>query len=309
MRRRWHAMAAAAVLALTGCTAGEADAGHSEASGAGEGVAAVVDGVEIPADSVEEPLERLQRFLAETATDQDTAVIDEEAARSRLLSALIEAQVVAALAEREGIEVDEDAIEERFETDRASMPTEEAFRTRLAEAHLTEEIYREVLLPTRERVSALGRALVAQHPPVEVRSVRVVLVRDSEAAQEVLTALRAGEDFSQVAFHHSIDLGSSARGGELGSAPRGTHEPSLDAAIWAARIDELFGPVETSEGLYVGTVTAEERLDLEELPRSQWPDLAAQLDALLGAAMSEAEVVVTASYGTWDAGQRRIVTE
>lgn len=96
--------------------------------------------------------------------------------------------------------------------------------------------------------------------------VRHILVDTEEDAESVLSALRDGESFADLARAISTDPGSGARGGELGETFVGNYVPEFRAAIEAAEIGELAGPIQSEFGYHVLQVRSKEERSGAELP-------------------------------------------
>jgi parvulin-like peptidyl-prolyl isomerase len=93
---------------------------------------------------------------------------------------------------------------------------------------------------------------------------RHILVETEEQAQDVLTALRSGESFADLARAVSTDTGSGAQGGELGWSPTYQFVAEFSQAVENAAIGEIVGPVESEFGYHIIQVRARERRPIEE---------------------------------------------
>jgi foldase protein PrsA len=283
---RLLAALAALLLLVVGC----------DTDGVPSGAAATVDGQEVPRDQLEDAV----RELTEEAPDEDRDVTVEETQR-QVLTLLIQAKIIENLADDEGIEVDEAEVQERIDADLEQSGGEEAFREMLAFQNFTLELYREVLVPTQLRVDVLRQQLAADEPPLETRTARHILVDTEEEADEIVADLEDGADFAELATERSIDEGSGAQGGELGTAPRGAYVPEFDEAAWEAEVDEIVGPVETQFGYHVIQVTDIDETPAAELDVQQLDQIVGQtLSVMIGDAFTEAEVNVDPAFGAWD---------
>jgi parvulin-like peptidyl-prolyl isomerase len=71
-------------------------------------------------------------------------------------------------------------------------------------------------------------------------------------AEEVLTRLRKGEDFSKLAKEFSLDTETSANGGELGwISPGKTNSEEFEKALFALKAGEPGDIVETPFGFHI----------------------------------------------------------
>ncbi|HEX6138216.1 MAG TPA: SurA N-terminal domain-containing protein [Casimicrobiaceae bacterium] len=77
-----------------------------------------------------------------------------------------------------------------------------------------------------------------------------------QKATELLARARAKpEAFAELAKANSQDPGSSAQGGDLGSFSRGAMVKPFEDAVFAAKVGDIVGPVETNFGYHVIKVT------------------------------------------------------
>jgi foldase protein PrsA len=89
----------------------------------------------------------------------------------------------------------------------------------------------------------------------ERRDLLVVLTKDKAKANAAKAAIQSGTAWKDVAKKYSIDQASKAQGGKLPGVAKGQQEKSFDAAIFAAKKNQLQGPVKTQFGYYVFRVT------------------------------------------------------
>ena len=75
-------------------------------------------------------------------------------------------------------------------------------------------------------------------------------------AEMVLEKLRAKpDDFAALAKEYSQDPGSAQQGGDLGSFARGSMVKPFEDAVFAAKVGDIVGPVETNFGFHIIKVT------------------------------------------------------
>jgi foldase protein PrsA len=89
----------------------------------------------------------------------------------------------------------------------------------------------------------------------ERRDLLVVLTKDQATANKAKAAIQSGTAWKDVANKYSIDQASKAQGGKLPGVAKGQQEKSFDTAIFAAKKNQLEGPVKTQFGYYVFKVT------------------------------------------------------
>jgi parvulin-like peptidyl-prolyl isomerase len=271
-------------------------AGCGAVGGLPGGAAATVDGEQVPRDRLESAVREL---TAETPEDGAEASVEDT--QRQVLTLLIQAKIIENLAAEEGIEVADDDVQQRIESDREQAGGEEEFAQMLAFQNLTVELYEDVLVPAQLRVDELRQQLAADEPAVQARTARHILVGSEEEARTILDELEEGADFADLAAEYSEDTGSGAQGGDLGSAPRDSYVPEFDDAVWGAQVGELVGPIESQFGFHLIEVTDEEETPASELDVQQLEELVGEeLAAMVGTAFGEADVEVDSAFGRWD---------
>ncbi|MEX0592633.1 MAG: peptidylprolyl isomerase [Nitriliruptoraceae bacterium] len=285
----------AAMLVLVGCTNGEGSVSDD--------VAATVDGVEISREQVENNVRLV--------VDRDHGGYDGLSAEERaeivgplertVLSLLIQTQLIAAVARAQGVDIDQADVDARYDADIEQAGGEDAFAAQLAGTMLTLELYRVVVLPTDMRLEAAQNALLADQPPVELRTARHILVETESEADAIVTELDEGADFAQIAMERSIDTGSGSSGGDLGPSPRGVYVPEFEAAVWDAAMNTVVGPIQTQFGFHIIEVTGTSTRDVSELTQQDIDQLVGEdLFALITDVLESADVTIAPGIGEWD---------
>ena len=107
--------------------------------------------------------------------------------------------------------------------------------------------------------TAITSAPIAARRTMRPRSLAERLVMNVIAikakAENLLKQLKGGADFAKLATENSADPGSAAKGGELGSFPRGVMVKAFDDAVFSMKPGEISAPVETDYGCHVIRVT------------------------------------------------------
>jgi foldase protein PrsA len=85
----------------------------------------------------------------------------------------------------------------------------------------------------------------------EKRDAQIILTKGEQEAKEAKKELESGKSFSEVAKKRSIDPTSKAKGGALGEVVKGQDDQTLDNAMFAAKANELGGPVKSPFGYYL----------------------------------------------------------
>ena len=113
--------------------------------------------------------------------------------------------------------------------------------------------------------------------PAQTRARHILLSNSGpeslQKAKDLLTQLRAGASFDDIAKTHSTDPGSAARGGDLGFFPAGQMVRPFDDAVNAlGKPGDLSEPIETQFGYHI--IRLEER---KEKGRQTYEEVRPQL--------------------------------
>jgi peptidyl-prolyl cis-trans isomerase D len=157
---------------------------------------------------------------------------------------------------RVSVEVDEAAIQARYEQDQARYQVPE--RMKLDYVVLDGAQLPKAPDPDASVLKALYEAERAGFTTPEARRARHILVTidgDEKAAEAEANALRAqlneGADFAALAAEHSDDTGSRDDGGSLGWIERGEMTESFEAALFSLAEGETSGPITTEFGVHL----------------------------------------------------------
>jgi foldase protein PrsA len=85
----------------------------------------------------------------------------------------------------------------------------------------------------------------------EKRTIQIILTKTESAAKAAKKEIESGKSFATVAKKVSIDPTSKSAGGVLTGVVKGSEEKELDAAVFAAEVHKLGGPVKTPFGYYI----------------------------------------------------------
>ncbi len=108
---------------------------------------------------------------------------------------------------------------------------------------------------------------------------------------DIMTRLRAGDDFASLARQYSEDEVSAGKGGDLGWFEKGAMVPEFDKAVFSSKPGSLVGPVETAFGLHIIRVTGKDtrRITGSEVVRNIRPSDATLEKARRRAALFQME--------------------
>lgn len=95
----------------------------------------------------------------------------------------------------------------------------------------------------------------SRYSVAEKRNAQIILTKTEQAAKEAKQEIESGKSFAEVAKQRSTDPTSKAKGGSIGEVVKGQNEQHLDAALFAAKQNQLGGPVKSPFGYYLYEVT------------------------------------------------------
>jgi hypothetical protein len=150
---------------------------------------------------------------------------------------------------------------------------------------------------------ALGEMLAADAPEgetVEIPCSSHILLESEEAAIEVIALLEDGADFAETAMEFSVGP-TGPTGGDLGcSDPNGFVAEFRDAIV-GAPVGTIIGPVQTQFGFHVITIN---EIQEQQVGAPTAEDLAV---SEIVSSLSQIEVEVDPTIGTWDGASSRII--
>jgi peptidyl-prolyl cis-trans isomerase C len=185
------------------------------------------------------PITEADLQLATHDYAEDLARVPAGARRGIVLDVLIDMQVMAEAAEKDGITGTED-----FKR-RIAFMTMQAERNAFVEAKIASSI-------TDAEVKARYDAEIAKFtPPDEIRASHV-LVETEDEAKAIIKELEGGGDFAKIAKEKSKDPGSAAQGGDLGYFSKGQMVPPFEEAAFALEVGQFTKtPVKSDFGWHV----------------------------------------------------------
>jgi len=284
--------------------------------------AAVVNGTSISTDELE------ARVVA-AAQGQPA----DDNLRRQALQQLIEEAILRSEAERRGLTVPEEQVEQQLSQIQAQFPDESQFQNALEQRGFTVETLKDAIRDQLAR-DLLSAKLAGEITDADLREIydtdneqftevraRHILLSVQDPAQDaaarskaegLIRQLRDGASFAQLARRNSDDPGSATEGGDLGFFSLGDLVPEFAQAANEAKIGEIVGPVRTQFGYHIIEVL-ERRVTPFEQAREQ---LRAQLEQQLGQsalgdfldqALETATIRINPRFGDWDEEAKTIV--
>lgn len=238
-----------------------------------------VNGQDIPDSAIEFEMKRLRQLLSEHATpeqlEEEKALLREKARQQAIGTLLLRWE-----AERLDIQVPLDDVETRIRTMIANAGGENRFKEILRKQGLTLQALRQSIENGR-RIDLLVERIVSGYEEPRENDLRAyytahreqyrqparahvlhILMRpaskgdaDRAVTQSRLLELRAklelGGDFATAAAAHSDCPSGRKSGGSLGWITRGSMVPEFDRVVFALKVGQLSGIIETALGFHI----------------------------------------------------------
>lgn len=196
--------------------------------------------------------------------DQISALVDE----------IAQSKIIELESEKAGIKVNDEDMKNEIENFKKAygFETDEDMSAALTQAGLTLEDFKEKQIMPTLKIKLLFEN---KHPvtedelktyfednkdskfattPKEIKASHI-LVGTKEEADAVLSDLKGGKDFAELAKEKSQDPGSKAQGGDLGFFGRGVMNPRFETAAFALAKGETSEVVEADNGFHIIKVT------------------------------------------------------
>ncbi len=216
------------------------------------------------------------------------------------LDNLIDKELIRQEAEKAGIKVTSDDIDQQLKSIQSSFSSEEEFQQTLAAYNMTVEDLkkdmeaqvqlRKLLEPqikiTDDEIKQYYESnLEALKEPEQVRASHI-LVASKEEVETILADLNSGADFAAIAKEKSLDTASKDNGGDLGFFAKGDMEEAFANAAFSLKVGSVSDPIKTESGYHIikvmehkeaHTPTLEEKKDeiREQLVNEQLSTLSA----------------------------------
>lgn len=255
-------LVSAALVASLALTAGCSD----------KDVAAKVNGEKITVAELDKQVEQLKQQYPQMfeGADGEGRLLD---FKQRLLDNLINQKLLEQAAKDKKIQISDEEIDKQIKQLRAGFKDEEQFQAALKSAGMTLESLkkqvREQLLTQKIIESLAQNAQIAekdmksyydknkaQFEQKAAKRASHILFKpeDKSQAEEVLSQVRAGGNFAELAKKYSVDTATASKGGDLGW-PTTAPIAELEAALAKLGKGDTSGLVKTAYGWHILTVT------------------------------------------------------
>jgi foldase protein PrsA len=192
-----------------------------------------------------------------------------ETLKSSAIGFLLQRAEFAQEAEKRGIEISDDKVDERIDKLKKQFYggsekryqdvlkqqglTDEQAREEIRAVLISEELFKNVTKDvdvTDKDIEAYYNSHKSQYGQPESRDVRHILVQKKALADQIYSQLKSGANFAVLAKRYSKDPGSAANGGKL-TVTKGQTVPEFDKTAFDLKTGQLSQPVKTQYGYHV----------------------------------------------------------
>lgn len=295
------ALSAVCVAGVAGCT-GTTSKGITPDTGLTGGVAATVNGDEIPEDDITRNINSMRINASKEDNDEWAEYLSQmgytpKSLRENYLDSMIDQRLVVQFADEEGCAATDEEIQEQVDKVRANYSSDEAWAEALdGSGFESENDYREALkysIAEKKLTDKFSESAVADDAKVleqaqsqyngkgQMRRSSHILFAESnkEKAQEVLDQLRAGTlDFAEAAKEYSTDTGSAEKGGDVGWDGTNSFVEAYQTALDGLQVGEMTDLVESDYGFHIIKCTdmvtvPDEIAELSQVPENLLADI------------------------------------
>lgn len=296
-------LAAVCALGIVGCSEQTSDTPTYTG-----GVAATVNGVEIPEDKVTQAIQDIRAQMSLTDEDAWGKWLAEndytpESVREEIVNSYVDQELVKQGADSEGITADSAQVDQYVETMRGHYDSDTAWAEALEAVGMTEDEYRDNISlslvsqqlqqkvgegaaePTDEEVLESAKTYVSSYDGAKKSSHILFEASDEAQAQEVLDKINAGElDFATAAESYSKDTASAAEGGNVGWDRLSNLVTEYTTALADLSKGDVSGLVTSTYGIHIIQCTdvfeaPEELTSLDQLPTEFQDSIRAMLQS------------------------------
>ncbi len=243
---------------------------------------AIVNGEGINKAEFDREVANFQKKLLQSGRTVDA--VQMHAVKARILENMINRELLYQESKKQGVKVDEQAVDKKFQEVKSQFPSEAIFKKALKDANFTEasiktQLRRAIAIDKfiQEKFSSSikvtdkeAKAYYDANPNAFVRPEQIrashILIKLGPGAdqakkenakkqlQEIKNRLKNGEDFAALAKKYS-EGPSKTRGGDLGYFGKGQMVKPFEDAAFALKVGEVSDIVETQFGYHLIKVT------------------------------------------------------
>lgn len=206
-----------------------------EAAKKGE-VLAEVNGTVITTEEFKKELAVLPPMLKQMAETPD--------GRKEMLDSMVVRELVLQEARKQGVDKSPE-VAARLEDMKKRVVVEAYLKKKVEEsANMTDAELQKVYDQYKDKFK-VGEQVKASH----------ILVKTEKEAQDVLTQLKGGARFEDLAAKYSVDPGSGKKGGDLGWFGKGAMIPEFEQVAFSMKEGDVSGIVKTKFGYHIIKLT------------------------------------------------------
>lgn len=187
--------------------------------------------------------------------------------KQKLSQDMVQRLLILDAAKKAGIKVDNAEVDEQLKHIKERFGTEgfENFKKEMGfdEAYIKQDISKQMMI--RKYLDSLLKDVkvddkeVAEYfeknhskydQPEMIRASHILLKTEKEA-EDIRKKVKAGEDFSELAFKFSIDPSAKQNKGDLNYFPRGVMDKTFEDAAFSMKKGEISKPVKTRFGYHI----------------------------------------------------------
>ena len=193
-------------------------------------------------------------------TDKQKVIEKNPQLKENVLRQLVQSMVISELARKAGFDKRPE-VQEQLEFFKNNFLANEFLRKEVAAKVTVSEDDVKSYYDTHQDEFKTPEMVKARHILIKVD--KSASEEDKKQAQkkaeDILSKIKAGEDFAKLASEFSDDPGSKSKGGDLGFFARGRMVKPFEDAAFALKVGEVSGIVESPFGYHI--IKAEERKD------------------------------------------------
>jgi peptidyl-prolyl cis-trans isomerase C len=204
--------------------------------------------------------EMLDHLIATIPEDKRVPFLTPDG-RKKLLEEVVSLMLFAEAAKAQGMDK-EAAVRTRLDYAQREYLAGEYLRKRLAENPLV----------TENDLRTFYKDHIGEFKPPEEIKARHIVVKSEQEANKIMSRLKEGADFAELAAKHNVDP-TAATGGRLESQdgrewlPKGTFEASFDHVLFRIGKGQIGGPVKTQFGWHILKVDDKRQPETRTFPQ------------------------------------------
>jgi peptidyl-prolyl cis-trans isomerase C len=223
------------VAALIGCQ-GSNTSGGAKSEGKKEGkILAEVNNGSITTGDFDRELKNLPEYLK--------AMADTPQGRKEMLDTMVVRELILQQAAKDGLDKGPE-IEEKLQDLKKRLIVESFLKKKVeAESKVSDDDMKKFYEQNKDKFKS-GEQIKASH----------ILVKTEKEANDILTKLKSGGNFEELAKKYSVDS-SAAKGGDLGWFGKGSMVPAFEKAALALKEGQISGVVKSDFGFHIIKLT------------------------------------------------------